>query len=94
MENIENGCPFDETVCFNPEMTSRFFIDERVGCIAVRDREHPDYDPKYPGLHNDTADVIFYAHGSKNDQGWFVEERFRRKAEQVLRHLQSIEKTT
>lgn len=70
---------------------SRFFLDERVGCIAVRDRKHPQHNPDYQGCHNDTADVIFYAPGSKNEQGWFVEERWRRKAEEVLKHLQSLE---
>ena len=74
-----------------PTVSSRFFIDERVGCIAVRDRKHPEYHPDYPGLHNDTADVIFYAHGSKNDEGWFVDERWRRKADEVLKHLMSLE---
>ena len=72
-------------------VSSRFFIDERVGCIAVRDKKHPSYDPDYQGLHNDTADVIFYAHGNKNYEGWYVDERFRRKAQQVLEHLQSLE---
>lgn len=72
-------------------VSSRFFIDRRVGCIAVRDKKHPQYDHSYQGLHNDTADVIFYAHGSKNDEGWYVDERFVRKAQQVLEHLQSLE---
>ena len=72
-------------------VSSRFFIDERVGCIAIRDKNHPSYDPDYQGLHNDTADVIFYAHGNKNDEGWYADERFRRKAQQVLEHLQSLE---
>jgi len=69
----------------------RFFIDERAGCIAVRDKKHPSYNPDYQGLHNDTADVIFYAHGNRNEDGWYVDERFRRKAQQVLEHLQSLE---
>jgi len=72
-------------------VSSRFFIDERVGCIAVRDKKHPEHNPDYPGLHNDTADVIFYAHGSRTDEGWTVDERWRRKAEQVLKHLMSLE---
>jgi hypothetical protein len=32
-------------------MTDRYFLDKRVGCAAVRDRQHPDYDETYPGLH-------------------------------------------
>lgn len=74
-----------------PDVSSRFFIDERVGCIAVRDKKHPEYNESYPGLHNDTADVIFYAHGSRNENGWFVDERWRRKAGEVLKHLMSLE---
>jgi len=73
-------------------VSSRFFIDERVGCIAVRDRKHPQHEPDYHGLHNDTADVIFYAHGNKNEIGWYVDERFKKKAMEVLEHLQSLEK--
>ena len=37
-------------------MTERYFIDERVGCIAVRDREKTD--PEYQGLHADTPGVV------------------------------------
>lgn len=70
---------------------NRFFIDERGGCIAVRDRLHPLHDPTYPGLHNDTADVIFYAHGShNNERGWFIDDRYKRKAKDVLEHLNTI----
>ena len=36
----------------------RYFTDERVGCIAVRDREATD--PEYNRLHSDTAGVVRY----------------------------------
>lgn len=39
----------------------RYFIDERGGCIAVRDRENTD--PEYNGLHHDTQGVVKYWHG-------------------------------
>jgi hypothetical protein len=45
-------------------MKDRYFLDVRVGCAAVRDRQHPDYDESYPGLHNDTLDVVEYRHGT------------------------------
>ena len=77
--------------CDKTAVISRFFIDERGGCIAVRDSKHPDYDETYPGLHNDTSDVIFYAHGNRNENGWYVDERFVKKANDVLSHLQSLE---
>lgn len=37
-------------------MADRYFIDERVGCIAVRDRENTDLE--YQGLHSDTQGVV------------------------------------
>lgn len=46
---------------------SRFFIDERIGCIAVRDRELTE--PDYPGLHPDTCGVVKYWHGIQADGG-------------------------
>ena len=38
----------------------RYFVDERSGCVAVRDRKHPEYDPEYPGLHPDMPDVVLF----------------------------------
>lgn len=71
--------------------TERFFIDERVGCIAVRDRLHPSYDPDYPGLHFDTKDVIFYAHGNNSSGEWRLSEREIEKAKEVLEHLKQMQ---
>jgi hypothetical protein len=39
----------------------RFFVDERGGCIAVRDRVNTDNN--YAGLHSDTEGVVKYWHG-------------------------------
>ena len=48
------------------ETMNRYFVDERAGCIAVRDREQTD--PEYPGLHPDTTGVVRYWHGTpQND---------------------------
>lgn len=44
-------------------MKDRYFVDVRVGCAAIRDRQHPGYDESYPGLHWNTPDVIAYKHG-------------------------------
>jgi hypothetical protein len=74
----------------------RFFIDERVGCIAVRDRQHPDYDPEYPGLHLDTPDVIFYTSGvnvqdpETGSWEWEMPKHKINKAHEVCRHLNSL----
>jgi hypothetical protein len=57
-------------------MTDRYFLDIRVGCAAVRDRQHPDYDETYPGLHQDTPDVVLYKHGTNpvGGTGWVVKQ--------------------
>jgi hypothetical protein len=39
----------------------RYFVDERVGCIAVRDRTKVD--PNHNGLHSDMACVVMYFGG-------------------------------
>jgi hypothetical protein len=48
----------------------RYFTDIRCGCGAVRDRKHPQHNESYPGLHNDTADVVEYIHGFKSGSSW------------------------
>lgn len=54
----------------------RYFVDIRTGCGAVVDRHHPDYNESYPGLHRDTAGVVFYKHGLSNNEngGWDMRE--------------------
>lgn len=37
-------------------MEPRFFVDDRAGCVAVRDRTLTD--PEYQGLHEDTEGVV------------------------------------
>jgi len=41
-----------------PSCSLRYFVDERSGCIAVRDRGYTD--PDYNGLHADTVGVVRY----------------------------------
>ena len=36
----------------------RFFVDDRCGCVAVRDREK--YDPEEPHLDSDVIDVVWF----------------------------------
>jgi hypothetical protein len=56
-------------------MKDRYFLDLRIGCAAVRDRQHPDYNESYPGLHVDTPDVVLYKHGLKiAEVGWEMRE--------------------
>ena len=37
-------------------MHARYFVDDRSGCVAVRDRQKTD--PEYPGLWPDTEGVV------------------------------------
>lgn len=41
--------------------SGRFFIDERCGCIAIRDRTRTD--PEESGLHQCTEGVVWYRNG-------------------------------
>ena len=47
---------------------NRYFVDERAGCVAVRDRDETE--PDYPGLHCDTKGVVFYRHGRQVEKRW------------------------
>lgn len=78
----------------------RYFVDERVGCIAVRDQKHTD--PEYPGLHEDTEGVVWYRHGiglTRNCpecghvlfQGWEVKPEHVREAHQECERLNNME---
>lgn len=48
----------------------RFFVDSRVGCIAVRDRDKTD--PEYQGLHHNTEGVVWYEHGEQRGNQWVL----------------------
>ncbi|GAF72503.1 unnamed protein product, partial [marine sediment metagenome] len=56
---------YNDTITFL-KGESRFFLDLRGGCGAVRDSKHPNHDPDYQGLHEDTRDVVEYRHGFQN----------------------------
>jgi len=43
------------------KIVMRYFVDERIGCIAVRDRTKTD--PEYNGLHEDTEGVVQFWEG-------------------------------
>lgn len=74
----------------------RYFIDERSGCVAVRDREQTD--PEYRGLHKDTVGVVRYWSGEPVQQacptcghrisaGWEISEANRRAAQGLCETL-------
>lgn len=68
-------------------METRFFVDQRVGCVAVRDKKHPKYDPEYNGLHSHLPDVIYFAQGEYIEKEWSVGEMYVNKANDVCQHL-------
>lgn len=48
----------------------RFFVDERNGCVAIRDRTLNDPDDN--GCDADKIDVVKFAMGDKIDTGKFI----------------------
>lgn len=52
----------------------RFFLDERVGCIAIRDTQHPDYDVEHQGLDSELPDVVEFEMGKLINNEWVVPE--------------------
>ena len=75
---------------------SRYYIDERVGKIAVRDRTK---DPplvcgiEYPGLSNTTPGVVRLWHGFARNGSWHLPRRYIRRAMRLLLQLQREEVT-
>ena len=54
------------------ENDERYFVDVRMGCIAILDTEHPDFDPKEIGLEKDRGGVFKYKTGVDGEDGWKV----------------------
>jgi len=52
----------------------RFFLDERVGCIAIRDSHHPEFDVEHQGLDSELPDVVEFEMGKFIDNEWVVSE--------------------
>lgn len=79
----------------------RYFVDGRVGCIAVRDRRYTD--PTYQGLHADTAGVVAHWQGERKTKTcptcghvgfdtWAVTEEHRQAAHELCAKLNAEEK--
>lgn len=64
-------------------MEKRFFVDKRVGCIAIRDRQHPEFDADHQGLDPHIPDVVEFEMGTYKADGWDLSEdvvrRFKEK---------------
>lgn len=52
----------------------RFFLDERLGCIAIRDSHHPDFDIEHQGLDSELPDVVEFEMGKLVNNEWVVSE--------------------
>ena len=55
--------------CYAP-----FFVDERVGCIAIRDTQHPEFDVEHQGLDSELPDVVKFEMGTLVNNEWVVSE--------------------
>ena len=52
----------------------RFFLDIRLGCIAIRDSHHPDFDIEHQGLDSELPDVVEFEMGKLVNNEWVVSE--------------------
>ena len=52
----------------------RFFVDERVGCIAIRDMQHPEFNIEHQGLDAELADVVKFQMGTLINNEWVVSD--------------------
>ena len=91
-----NEKPQDETTRPLDKIVMRYFVDDRSGCLAVRDRTKTD--PEYNGLHEDTEGVVQYWHGelvhetcetcgTKRTLGWVVAEDDMKAAQELCDRL-------
>lgn len=70
-------------------MAERYFVDGRVGCVAVRDKDNTD--PDYPGLHSDTRGVVAYWQGHKNiNDEWEVSQEQDDNAKKICEALNNV----
>ena len=79
--DVSTGILFTESEV----VIARYFIDERVGCIAIRDRELTN--PEYRGLHRNTKGVVWYRHGTFSRQEWSISNKDREAAKEELERL-------
>jgi hypothetical protein len=52
-------------------VSPRFIVDERNGCIGIRDSEHPKFE-EINGLNQDMPDVVAFEMGTQINTGNFV----------------------
>lgn len=64
------------------DVMPRFFVDERVGCIAIRDTHHIDFDIEHQGLDSELPDVVKFEIGTLVNNEWVV-------SEEIIEHFKS-----
>lgn len=89
-----DGSHDDYPLYVRPELLggrSRFFVDERVGCVAVRDRLLTD--PDYLGLHHDIEGVVLFLMGTRDagDTRWRVHPNLVEEASRVAKTLNGFD---
>ena len=73
--NTENSSKENETKALSQTaVMPRFFVDERVGCIAIRDTHHPEYDVEHQGLDAELPDVVKFQMGTHVNNEWVVSD--------------------
>jgi len=65
--------------CTIADVMPRFFVDERVGCIAIRDTQHPEFDVEHQGLDSELPDVVKFEMGTLINNEWVVSEEMTEK---------------
>lgn len=68
-------------------MNTRYYIDERCGCIAVRDRVTTPSPDQYPGLHSETPGVVKFWMGENMLHGWQVTDAMKSEAMELCRKM-------
>lgn len=84
IDKAENGNDFIADVM------PRFIVDERNGCIAIRDTHNPEFNNSEE-LNQDMPDVVDFEMGTRIDTGRFITwdldpeiiKRFRNKCHQL-----------
>ena len=69
------------------DVMPRFFLDARVGCIAIRDSHHPDFDVEHQGLDSELPDVVEFEMGKLVNNEWDVSEEVTNSFKQKCRLL-------
>ena len=54
----------------NDDVLPRFFVDKRVGCIAIRDSHHPEFNKEHQGLDYELPCIVKFKMGEYVNNEW------------------------